>query len=125
MYFWGTWNNDNYGWDRTGKELGRSMKKILVPARDGSQIPLAQVAGFVALFAPAGIGVCEGVLIIGLQGMMGTGPAIVVTVVTRLWQTALDLTMAGAGAAGLRYSSPEYGMRSSKFAPPIHTNEFQ
>ncbi|MCP5535760.1 MAG: hypothetical protein H7A51_05935 [Akkermansiaceae bacterium] len=24
MYFWGTWNNENYGWDRTGKEVGRS-----------------------------------------------------------------------------------------------------
>ncbi|MCK5804106.1 MAG: hypothetical protein KAI66_14820, partial [Lentisphaeria bacterium] len=24
MYFWGTWNNDNYGWDRTGKTLGRA-----------------------------------------------------------------------------------------------------
>ncbi|MCX6924186.1 MAG: DUF5703 domain-containing protein [Verrucomicrobia bacterium] len=24
MYFWGTWNNDNYGWDRTGKTVGRS-----------------------------------------------------------------------------------------------------
>jgi hypothetical protein len=24
MYFWGTWNNDNYGWDRTGKSDGRS-----------------------------------------------------------------------------------------------------
>ena len=24
MYFWGTWNNDNYGWYRTGKEVGRS-----------------------------------------------------------------------------------------------------
>ena len=24
MCFWGTWNNDNYGWDRTGKTLGRS-----------------------------------------------------------------------------------------------------
>jgi alpha-L-fucosidase 2 len=24
MYFWGTWNNDDYGWNRTGKELGRA-----------------------------------------------------------------------------------------------------
>jgi hypothetical protein len=24
MYFWGTWNNDNYGWNRNGKEDGRS-----------------------------------------------------------------------------------------------------
>lgn len=24
MYFWGMWNNDNYGWNRTGKTLGRA-----------------------------------------------------------------------------------------------------
>ena len=24
MYFWGMWSNDNYGWDRAGKEVGRS-----------------------------------------------------------------------------------------------------
>ena len=24
MYFWGLWNNNNYGWDRTGKTVGRS-----------------------------------------------------------------------------------------------------
>ena len=24
MYFWGTWNNDNYGWNRAGKTPGRS-----------------------------------------------------------------------------------------------------
>jgi hypothetical protein len=24
MYFWGMWSNDNYGWDRAGKPVGRS-----------------------------------------------------------------------------------------------------
>jgi hypothetical protein len=24
MYFWGMWNNDNYGWERAGKTVGRS-----------------------------------------------------------------------------------------------------
>lgn len=63
---------------------------------------LAQVAGFVALFAPAGIGVREGVLIGGLSPIVGAGPAIVVAGVARLWQTALELLMAGIGWWALR-----------------------
>jgi hypothetical protein len=57
----------------------------------------AQIAGLVALFAPAGIGVREGVLLMGLQPLVGPGPAIVITGVARLWQTALELLLAAIG----------------------------
>lgn len=29
MYFWGTWVNDDYGWDRAGKDLGRADSKYV------------------------------------------------------------------------------------------------
>jgi len=62
----------------------------------------AQIAGLVAFFAPAGIGVREGVLLVGLQPILGPGHAIVITAVCRLWQTALELLMAGIGWCALR-----------------------
>jgi len=65
----------------------------------------AQVAGLVAVFAPAGIGVREGVLLIGLQPLVGPGPAIVITAAARLWQTALELLMAAVGWWALRRSA--------------------
>jgi uncharacterized membrane protein YbhN (UPF0104 family) len=62
----------------------------------------AQIIGFLALFAPAGIGVREGVLSVGLQPLVGPGPAIVITGVCRLWQTAIELLLAGVGWWALR-----------------------
>jgi uncharacterized membrane protein YbhN (UPF0104 family) len=57
----------------------------------------AQIAGFVALFAPAGIGVREAAFLAGLTPVVGAGPAIAITGVCRLWQTVLDLVMALIG----------------------------
>jgi len=65
---------------------------------------LAQVAGFLAVFAPAGLGVREGVLLLGLQPIVGPGAAIVITGACRIWQTALELLMAGVGWWALRRS---------------------
>jgi len=62
----------------------------------------AQIAGIVAVFAPAGIGVREGVFLIALEPIVGPGPAIVIAAVARLWQTALELLMAGIGWWALR-----------------------
>ena len=62
----------------------------------------AQIAGLVAVFAPAGIGIREGVLLLGLQPLVGPGPAIVITGACRLWQTAIELVMAGIGWLALR-----------------------
>lgn len=57
----------------------------------------AQIAGFLAFFAPAGLGVREGVMLVGLQPLVGVGPAIAITAFARLWQTALELMMASIG----------------------------
>jgi uncharacterized membrane protein YbhN (UPF0104 family) len=58
---------------------------------------LANITGFMALFAPGGIGVREGVLLIGLSPIVGPGPAIVVTGLARVWQTILELATTGLG----------------------------
>jgi len=44
--------------------------------------------------------------LIDLQPVVGPGPAIVITGVARLWQTALELLMAGIGWMGLKYGTP-------------------
>ncbi len=75
------------------------------PAGIGQLIGLfafAQIAGFLAFFAPAGIGVREGVLMVGLSPLVGSGPAIVVAAACRLWQTAMELAMTLVGLAMLR-----------------------
>lgn len=65
---------------------------------------LAQVAGFLAVFAPAGLGVREGALIAGLTPIVGPGPAIVLTGVCRIWQTVTELSLIGAASLALRYA---------------------
>jgi len=64
----------------------------------------AEVSGFLALFAPAGIGVREGILIAGLTPLIGAGAAIVISGAARVWGTALEFIVIGLGWVGLKYS---------------------
>ncbi|MCJ7627647.1 MAG: flippase-like domain-containing protein [Longimicrobiales bacterium] len=61
--------------------------------------PAAYVAGYVALFAPAGAGVREGVLVLVLGPGLGAGAA-VVAIVARLWTTLAELLPALVLAGG-------------------------
>jgi len=54
----------------------------------------AYLLGYVALFAPAGIGIREGVLIAFLQPSLG-GAAAAVAVLARVWMTLVELIPAG------------------------------
>ncbi len=54
----------------------------------------AYLLGYVALFAPAGIGIREGVLIAFLQPSLG-GAAAAVAVLARVWMTVVELIPAG------------------------------
>ncbi|MBW1710877.1 MAG: flippase-like domain-containing protein [Deltaproteobacteria bacterium] len=66
---------------------------------------LASVAGFLAIFAPAGIGVYEGILLLLLTPVTGAGTAGIIAILMRLAQTAADLSLAVAGVVilhGLR-----------------------
>jgi hypothetical protein len=56
---------------------------------------LSSVIGILALFAPSGLGVREGILAIFLNQVMPTSVALVVSVASRLWITVAELAAAG------------------------------
>ena len=58
---------------------------------------LAGSLGFLAVFAPGGLGVREGILFVILGRFLRPGDAAVVVIVARLVLTAVELIMAGAG----------------------------
>jgi glycosyltransferase 2 family protein len=59
---------------------------------------LAAVAGYLALLAPAGLGVREGILLITLTPIIGPAPAALTTVLARVTQTLVELAFGAAGA---------------------------
>lgn len=56
----------------------------------------AYVLGYVAVFAPAGLGVREGMLTFFLGPVLGAGSAGAVAVIARLWTTVVEVVPAGA-----------------------------
>lgn len=74
----------------------------------------AQVMGFLALFAPAGIGVREGLLVAALAPLLGEGQAVLIAAVARLWQTLLELLLAAFGWCVLNLSQARTRSSSSR-----------
>ena len=73
-------------------------------------ICVANVLGFLAVFAPAGIGVREGVLMLLLSPTLGSGPAALFAVTLRLVQVAGDTATAAIGLILLRLEArPDSG----------------
>lgn len=70
----------------------------------GPAFAAAYVAGYIAVFAPAGAGIREGVLVVLLQPIMAREAAVVLAVIARLWTTAIELIPAALLALGLRRS---------------------
>lgn len=69
----------------------------------------AYLAGYVAVFAPAGVGVREAALVTMLEPVLGLGPSIVLAVAQRAWATAFELIGAPGSVAVLwwrRRSTP-------------------
>ena len=60
----------------------------------GPAFAAAYVAGYLAIFAPAGAGIREGFLIALLQPTMSGETALVVVLVARVWTTAVELVPA-------------------------------
>jgi uncharacterized membrane protein YbhN (UPF0104 family) len=60
-----------------------------------SSFAAAYVLGYAALFAPAGIGVREGFLVVFLSPAMGAAPAAAVSILARVWTTAVEVIPAG------------------------------
>ncbi len=65
----------------------------------------AYLLGYLALFAPAGLGVREGFLIAFLSPSLGSG-AVVVALAARLWMTVVDVVPAGMLALWELYRAP-------------------
>lgn len=48
LYFWGTWTNDNYGWDRKGKPISQVMPGAVAKHYNGNLELLALMCGYYA-----------------------------------------------------------------------------
>jgi uncharacterized membrane protein YbhN (UPF0104 family) len=79
---------------------------VMIPVRElpfyVGAFGAAWVAGLVAIYAPGGLGVREGLLIVLLRGRIGTADAAVVATLSRIVLTSVDLGLAGLGWLFLR-----------------------
>ena len=66
----------------------------------GPAFAAAYVVGYIAVFAPAGAGIREGVLVVLLQPIMAREAAVVLAVIARLWTTSVELIPAALLAVG-------------------------
>lgn len=69
----------------------------LMPYLTGA-FAVAGMAGIYAVFAPSGIGVREGVLVLTLAPLLGAGPAAALALLARVWITVAELCAALLGA---------------------------
>lgn len=60
---------------------------------------ISAIMGILAIFAPSGLGVREGIIMAGLMLIMPESDAAVISVVSRLWQTVAELILAAAAFA--------------------------
>ncbi len=75
---------------------------------------LASVGGFLALFAPAGIGVREGIMLTVIGGFLSPAQAALIVVAARLWAMAMDVLMAGVAVPILHRSRMRRELRSGQ-----------
>jgi hypothetical protein len=62
----------------------------------GPAFAAAYVLGYLALFAPAGLGVREGFLVAFLTPTLGAGGAALAAVTSRVWTTVVEVIPAAA-----------------------------
>ncbi|HET9955410.1 MAG TPA: hypothetical protein VFQ61_12935, partial [Polyangiaceae bacterium] len=85
VLYWGTWAAHGY---LLAIALGAPPREALSTAGFS---PLANVLGFAALLAPAGVGVREAVLMAGLGPVLGAPGAIAAAVLSRVVSLAVDV----------------------------------
>lgn len=73
----------------------------------GPAFAAGYVAGYVAVFAPAGVGVREASLVAFLAPVLAPEPALALAVVARLWTTAVEVVPAALLAARGRRPAPD------------------
>ena len=76
------------------------LTKSIYPAAEWSQMlycagiwGVSAIMGILAIFAPSGLGVREGIIVAGLMLIMPQSDAMVISVVSRLWQTIPELLL--------------------------------
>ncbi|NNM34110.1 MAG: hypothetical protein HKO53_13635 [Gemmatimonadetes bacterium] len=74
-----------------------------------SAFAAAYFLGYVALFAPAGLGVREGFLVAFLGPTVGPGPAVALATAQRVWMTGVEALGAAAVWPGIRTTEPADG----------------
>ncbi len=85
--------------------------------------PVSAVLGVLAIFAPAGLGVREGVLLMLIKYTIAPGVAAVVVIVSRLWLTTAELLLAGIAYLLMRHQSRVIGDSTELTAPSSLTSE--
>jgi uncharacterized membrane protein YbhN (UPF0104 family) len=58
-------------------------------------LAISSTLGLVALFAPSGLGVREGILVYLLSSLMPSPVAVILSVLTRLWMTFIEIGLVG------------------------------
>ncbi len=58
-------------------------------------LAFSSMLGLVALFAPSGLGVREGALVYLLSFMMATPVAVIISILTRIWMTLIEIGLIG------------------------------
>jgi hypothetical protein len=96
-------------WLFIGLGLWCMTRSVAGPALGPRQLPffvavaaLAMTISYLALFAPGGIGVREGIFLLALAPIVGKEQAAVVTVAMRVLQTLVEMVLAGVGLMVLR-----------------------
>lgn len=76
------------------------LAKSICPTLELSQLlfcagiwGVSAIIGILAIFAPSGLGVREGIIVAGLMLIMPQNEAVVISVVSRLWQTVPELLL--------------------------------
>jgi uncharacterized membrane protein YbhN (UPF0104 family) len=86
-------------------------------AQAGAAFVAAAVLGYVAVFAPSGLGVREGLLVLLLQRHMSAGEAAFLAVASRLVAVAAELALAGLAAA-IGTKKPAADRDATSLRPP-------
>ena len=58
-------------------------------------LAISSTLGLIAIFAPSGLGVREGALVYLLSFMMSTPVAVIISILTRLWMTFIEIGLIG------------------------------
>lgn len=92
--------------------LVRSLSADLALLEGLPAFPAAYVAGYLALFAPAGVGIRESLLVVFLGPELGRPEAAVVALIARLWTTVIEMVPALVLAGGYLKGREEGGEES-------------